>query len=352
MVASALAGLCFWRSAASPWLLIVAPLLCYVRLWLNMLDGMVALASHQASARGDIVNDLPDRISDVLIFAGVAHSGFSLPYSGYWTAILALMTAYVGMLGQAVGVHREFSGAMSKPWRMVVLQAGAWSAAAGRQFAAGPGPGGPTILDWTCIVIIADASRRSSFVCAASCRRCTRRQQEAHDERATPALERTMKTWDGATLFYRAWLPQSPSNKALILFHRGHEHSARWQDVVDALALNDVAIFAWDARGHGRSPGERGAADSVAALVKDAEAFASHITSEYGPRRENRDGPQRGCRHRRSVGARLRAAAWRDGARDSRLSRQALTCRPRCRYCGCANPGPGSSRLSRGTYCT
>jgi alpha-beta hydrolase superfamily lysophospholipase len=102
-----------------------------------------------------------------------------------------------------------------------------------------------------------------------------------------PALERTMKTWDGATLFYRAWLPQSPSNKALILFHRGHEHSARWQDVVDALALHDVAMFAWDARGHGRSPGERGTADSVAALVKDAEAFASHITSEYGPSREN-----------------------------------------------------------------
>jgi phosphatidylglycerophosphate synthase len=144
------------RSAASPWLLIIAPLLCYVRLWLNMLDGMVALASHQASSRGEILNDLPDRISDVLIFAGVAHSGISSPYSGYWTAIFALMTAYVGMLGQAVGVHREFSGAMSKPWRMVVLHAGAWSAAAGRQFAPVPGgQDGLTILDWTCIVIIA-----------------------------------------------------------------------------------------------------------------------------------------------------------------------------------------------------
>jgi phosphatidylglycerophosphate synthase len=155
MVASALAGLCFWGSTASPWLLIIAPLPCYVRLWLNMLDGMVALESNQASSRGEILNDLPDRISDVLLFAGVAHSGISSPYSGYWTAIFALMTAYVGMLGQAVGVHREFSGAMSKPWRMVVLHAGAWSAAAGRQFAAGPGPDGLTILDWTCLVIIA-----------------------------------------------------------------------------------------------------------------------------------------------------------------------------------------------------
>ena len=156
MVASALAGLCFWLAAASPWLLIVAPLLCYVRLWLNMLDGMIAIASHQASARGEILNDLPDRISDVLVFAGVAHSGISSPYSGYWTAIFALLTAYVGMLGQAVGVHREFSGVMSKPWRMVALNAGAWLTVAARQFGREQAsPGALTILDWTCIVIIA-----------------------------------------------------------------------------------------------------------------------------------------------------------------------------------------------------
>lgn len=153
--ASALAGLCFWQSMASPWLLIVAPLVCYVRLWLNMLDGMVAIASRQASARGEILNDLPDRISDVLIFAGVAHSGLSIPYSAYWAAIFALMTAYVGMLGQAVGAHREFSGVMAKPWRIVALHMGAWSTAAVQQLGhGGPTPGTLTILDWTCIVII------------------------------------------------------------------------------------------------------------------------------------------------------------------------------------------------------
>lgn len=101
------------------------------------------------------------------------------------------------------------------------------------------------------------------------------------------SLERTMTTWDGATLFYRAWLPLSRSEKALVLFHRGHEHSARWQEVVEALALEDVAIFAWDARGHGRSSGDRGAAENVAALVKDAETFVCHITSEYSANKQN-----------------------------------------------------------------
>src|SRR6478609_8930204 len=76
VVAAALAGECFILSHRMPWLLLVAPLLCYVRLWLNMLDGMVALASGKASPRGEIFNDLPDRVSDVLIFVGVAHSGW------------------------------------------------------------------------------------------------------------------------------------------------------------------------------------------------------------------------------------------------------------------------------------
>ena len=73
IVAAALAAACFWQAGRYPWLLLVGPLFCYVRLWMNMLDGMVALAAGKASPRGEILNDLPDRISDVLFFVGVAH---------------------------------------------------------------------------------------------------------------------------------------------------------------------------------------------------------------------------------------------------------------------------------------
>src|SRR5436853_4016535 len=103
IVASAAAAVCFWRSLDQPWLLIVGPLFCLLRLWFNMLDGMVALAAGKASLRGEIVNDLPDRVSDVIIFSGVAHSGWMHPAIGYWAAILALLTAYVGLFGQALG---------------------------------------------------------------------------------------------------------------------------------------------------------------------------------------------------------------------------------------------------------
>jgi len=120
-----------------------------------MLDGMVAIASGQASGRGEILNDLPDRISDVLIFIGVAHSGWLGPLLGYWAAIMALLTAYVGMLGQAVGVQREFSGVMSKPWRMVALHLGAWLTYLLFYWNhANTYIGQMRALDWTCLVVI------------------------------------------------------------------------------------------------------------------------------------------------------------------------------------------------------
>jgi alpha-beta hydrolase superfamily lysophospholipase len=95
------------------------------------------------------------------------------------------------------------------------------------------------------------------------------------------ATEHAMKSWDGTELFYRAWIPCEATNKAILLFHRGHEHSGRWQQTVDLLGLEDIAVFAWDARGHGRSPGERGAANNLADVIKDVDAFARHISRDY-----------------------------------------------------------------------
>jgi alpha-beta hydrolase superfamily lysophospholipase/SAM-dependent methyltransferase len=96
-----------------------------------------------------------------------------------------------------------------------------------------------------------------------------------------------MQTWDGSEIFYRAWLSPMPTDRALLLFHRGHEHSGRFQELVDTLALDDVSIFAWDARGHGRSPGERGYAPSFGCLVKDVDAFVRHLQHMHGCAVEN-----------------------------------------------------------------
>ncbi|HTF57339.1 MAG TPA: lysophospholipase, partial [Planctomycetota bacterium] len=96
------------------------------------------------------------------------------------------------------------------------------------------------------------------------------------------ATELTFRTWDGVDLFYRAWPARVPSDRALILFHRGHEHGGRFQEMVDALELEDVHVFAWDARGCGRSPGDRGWAPSFSCVVRDIGWFVSHLTARHG----------------------------------------------------------------------
>jgi len=98
---------------------------------------------------------------------------------------------------------------------------------------------------------------------------------------AMEATEHFIKSWDGTELFYRAWISRERTDKAVLLFHRGHEHSGRWQQTVDLLGLENVAVFAWDARGHGRSPGERGAANNFSDVIRDVDAFARQISKRY-----------------------------------------------------------------------
>lgn len=99
--------------------------------------------------------------------------------------------------------------------------------------------------------------------------------------------EHTFASWDGVELFYRAWKPASASDKALLVFHRGHEHSGRLTELVERLALEDMHVFAWDQRGHGRSPGPRGFAEDFGVLTKDVECFVRFISREYAVPVEN-----------------------------------------------------------------
>jgi len=96
------------------------------------------------------------------------------------------------------------------------------------------------------------------------------------------AQEKTFVTHDGVALFYRHWPAAETPRGAVILLHRGHEHSGRVAHLADELDLPDFAFFAWDARGHGCSPGARGDSPSFAASVRDLQVFVEHIVKTYG----------------------------------------------------------------------
>lgn len=97
------------------------------------------------------------------------------------------------------------------------------------------------------------------------------------------AQELHFDTHDGESLFYRHWPATGGARRgAIVLFHRGHEHGARMAHLVDELDLPDFDFFAWDARGHGRSPGQRGHSPSFAHSVRDVQTFIEHIGTQHG----------------------------------------------------------------------
>ena len=89
-------------------------------------------------------------------------------------------------------------------------------------------------------------------------------------------------SWDGTELAYRFWPAATDTDRALVVIHRGHEHSGRLQDLVEGLELPDYHAFGFDARGHGESPGRRGDADSFAAMVRDLDSFVQMIARRHG----------------------------------------------------------------------
>ncbi|WP_313532428.1 bifunctional alpha/beta hydrolase/class I SAM-dependent methyltransferase [Shinella sp.] len=96
-------------------------------------------------------------------------------------------------------------------------------------------------------------------------------------------IEKAFASHDGVELFYRFWPARSGTAKgAIVLLHRGHEHSGRVAHIAEELGLADFAFYAWDARGHGRSPGERGHSPSFAHSVRDLDCFVRYIRETDG----------------------------------------------------------------------
>jgi alpha-beta hydrolase superfamily lysophospholipase len=91
-------------------------------------------------------------------------------------------------------------------------------------------------------------------------------------------------THDDVELLYRHW-PATTSaagpRKAVVMFHRGHEHGGRMAHLPGELDLPDYDFFAWDARGHGLSPGARGDSPSFATSVRDVQTFIEHIAATH-----------------------------------------------------------------------
>jgi len=103
--------------------LLVCAACVQLRLLCNMLDGMLAVEAQRGDATGALYNEIPDRIADSLFIVALGYAA-SAPWLGWLGALLSALTAYIRVLGGALGMEQDFRGPMAKPHRMAALTLG------------------------------------------------------------------------------------------------------------------------------------------------------------------------------------------------------------------------------------
>jgi phosphatidylglycerophosphate synthase len=114
-------------------LLLLVPLAAAVRLLLNLLDGAVARRTAASHPRGELYNEVGDRVGDVLLLGAPALLPGVEGRAVLLGVLLAVLASYVGITVRAAGGPRLYLGILAKPGRMVLL-----AVAAPASLAAGP----------------------------------------------------------------------------------------------------------------------------------------------------------------------------------------------------------------------
>jgi len=106
-------------------LFLSAAICIQLRLLCNLLDGLMAVEGGLKTKTGEIFNEFPDRVADVLLFLA---AGYSVRWDctgavqlGYLCAIASVLTAYVRVFGGSAGLPQDFCGPMAKQQRMAAL---------------------------------------------------------------------------------------------------------------------------------------------------------------------------------------------------------------------------------------
>ncbi len=120
-VAAAIALALLAGSRAS---LVIMPLVLFLRMALNAIDGMLAREHGQKSRLGAILNETGDVVSDAALYLALVpalapYGAGALPIVGF--VFGAVLTEFVGVLGPSVGSPRAYDGPMGKSDRAAAI---------------------------------------------------------------------------------------------------------------------------------------------------------------------------------------------------------------------------------------
>lgn len=118
---SLLAGMLLASFPEQRWPLLLVPLVLFVRMALNAIDGLLAREHRMQSALGGILNELGDVFSDIFLYLPFA---VVIAGDGIWVYAFVLLAAIgemTGVLGIAIGASRRYDGPLGKSDRAFVV---------------------------------------------------------------------------------------------------------------------------------------------------------------------------------------------------------------------------------------
>ncbi|WP_425423435.1 CDP-alcohol phosphatidyltransferase family protein [Stappia stellulata] len=121
VVLSVAGGAALALAPGHPLPLILLPLILFLRMALNAVDGMLAREHDQKSSLGAVLNELGDVVSDIALYLPFA----LLPGVASWLPVaiclLAVIGEMTGVVGIQIGASRRYDGPMGKSDRAVVF---------------------------------------------------------------------------------------------------------------------------------------------------------------------------------------------------------------------------------------
>ena len=121
IILSLIIGLLFWNADSYHWFFLSLPVGLLLRMALNALDGMMARKFNQMSKLGEVLNEVGDIISDVIIFIPLLKFQPESLYLIVVFIVLSVINEFAGLLGKAIGKDRRYDGPMGKSDRALLL---------------------------------------------------------------------------------------------------------------------------------------------------------------------------------------------------------------------------------------
>lgn len=96
------------------WPLLVLPLVLFLRMGLNAIDGMLAREHAQQSKLGAILNELGDVVADAALYLPLALLAHVCATLVVMLVLLATMSEMMGVVAVQIGASRQYQGPMGK----------------------------------------------------------------------------------------------------------------------------------------------------------------------------------------------------------------------------------------------